>query len=153
MLFDRTPRGHSSPATVIQRAGWGWTALVVAAGAVLAFAVLVVSVTTPLPSPVVGGLSGLVGAVTTMGVGQRWYAVGPDWLRRGHAFVSLPRLRAIQHDGTALLLLDARQDGRWWARWFVPGGYAFPCSTCAREVSWQPRCARWCGRPAAPGTW
>lgn len=126
MLFDRPPRGHSSPATVIQRPGAVWTVLVVVAGAAAAAGVLLLSLTATLPSPVIGGLSGLVGAMTAMGVGHRWYAVGPDWIRRGHAFVNLATLREIQHDGHAVLLLDARQDGGWWARWFKPGRVRLP---------------------------
>lgn len=126
MLFDRPPRGHSSPATVIQRPGAGWTALVVVVGTAAATGVLLLSVTTTLPSPVTGGLSGLVGAVTAMGVGHRWYAIGPGWIRRGHAFVNLATLTAIQNDGNAVVLLDARQNGGWWARWFKPGRVRLP---------------------------
>lgn len=127
MLFDRPPRGHhGSPAIATRRPGAAWTILVVVAGAAADAGVLVLSLTTPLPTPVIGGLSGLVAALMVMGIGLRWYAVGAGWIRRGHAFVDLARLTAIHLDGRTVLLLDARQDGGWWARLVKPGRVRIP---------------------------
>lgn len=127
MLFDRPPRGHhDSPAIATQRPGAAWTILVVAAGVTADAGVLGLSLVAPLPTPVVGGLSGLVAALMVMGAGRRWYAVGAGWIRRGHEFVSLAKLTAIHHDGRTVLLLDARQDGGWWARLVKPGRLRIP---------------------------